>query len=69
MSGDEGPLNGIRVADFSRVIAGPLASMHLADLGADVVKIEHPAGGDDTRGYTPPDYHGFSPACSQPRLS
>ena len=62
MSGDEGPLNGIRVADFSRVIAGPLASMHLADLGADVVKIEHPAGGDDTRGYTPPDYHGFSPA-------
>ena len=62
MSGSEGPLKGIRVADFSRVIAGPLASMHLADLGADVVKIEHPAGGDDTRGYTPPDYHGLSPA-------
>lgn len=62
MSGAEGPLKGIRVADFSRVIAGPLASMHLADLGADVVKIEHPAGGDDTRGYTPPDYHGLSPA-------
>lgn len=62
MSGSKGPLHGIRVADFSRVIAGPLASMHLADLGADVVKIEHPAGGDDTRGYVPPDYHGFSPA-------
>ncbi len=56
------PLKGIRVADFSRVIAGPLASMHLADLGADVVKIEHPVGGDDTRGYTPPDYHGLSAA-------
>ncbi|MCA8927514.1 MAG: CoA transferase [Alphaproteobacteria bacterium] len=56
------PLTGIRVADFSRVIAGPLASMHLADLGADVVKIEHPVGGDDTRGYTPPDYHGLSGA-------
>lgn len=62
MSGSSGPLHGIRVADFSRVIAGPLASMHLADLGADVVKIEHPAGGDDTRGYVPPDYHGFSAA-------
>ncbi len=56
------PLKGIRVADFSRVIAGPLASMHLADLGADVVKIEHPVGGDDTRGYVPPDYHGLSGA-------
>ncbi len=37
MSASEGPLKGIHVADFSRVIAGPLASMHLADLGADVV--------------------------------
>lgn len=62
MSNAQGPLAGIRVADFSRVVAGPLASMHLADLGADVVKIEHPMGGDDTRGYTPPDYHGLSPA-------
>jgi len=57
-----GPFQGIRVADFSRVIAGPLTSMHLADLGADVVKIEHPVGGDDTRGYTPPDYHSLSAA-------
>ena len=57
-----GPLSGIRVADFTRVIAGPLASMHLADLGADVVKIEHPVGGDDTRAYIPPDYHGLSAA-------
>ncbi|MFN4090255.1 MAG: CaiB/BaiF CoA transferase family protein [Alphaproteobacteria bacterium] len=56
------PLHGIRVADFSRVIAGPLCAMTLADLGADVVKIENPDGGDDTRGYRPPDYKGLSPA-------
>ena len=61
-SNTTGPLKGIRVADFTRVIAGPLASMHLADLGADVVKIEHPVGGDDTRAYIPPDYHGLSAA-------
>ena len=56
------PLSGIRIADFSRVIAGPLCAMTLADLGADVVKIENPEGGDDTRGYKPPDYKGLSPA-------
>lgn len=47
------PLSGVVVADFSRVLAGPLATMTLADLGATVVKVEHPAG-DDTRQWGPP---------------
>lgn len=49
-----GPLEGIVVADFSRVLAGPLATSTLADLGADVVKVERPATGDDTRAWGPP---------------
>src|ERR1700742_4563509 len=48
------PLDGILVADFSRVLAGPLAAMSLGDLGADVVKVERPDGGDDTRAWGPP---------------
>lgn len=48
------PLDGILVADFSRVLAGPLATATLADLGARVVKVERPGTGDDTRAWGPP---------------
>ncbi|WP_300682814.1 CoA transferase [Nocardioides sp.] len=48
------PLAGILVADFSRVLAGPLATATLADLGADVIKVERPGSGDDTRAWGPP---------------
>ena len=48
------------VADFSRVLAGPYASMLLGDLGADVIKVERPDGGDDTRAWGPPWREGES---------
>jgi crotonobetainyl-CoA:carnitine CoA-transferase CaiB-like acyl-CoA transferase len=53
-------LSGIKVLDLCRVVSGPFATMHLGDLGADVVKIEDPRIGDESRRYGPPFVNGES---------
>lgn len=53
-------LEGIKVLDLSRVLAGPWATMTLGDLGAEVWKIEQPGSGDDTRAWAPPSIEGVS---------
>jgi len=50
------PLDGVTVLDASRVLSGPFCTMQLGDLGAEVIKVERPDGGDQTRGWTPPTY-------------
>src|SRR5690349_25120358 len=55
-----GPLDGVVVVDLTRALAGPHAGMMLGDLGARVIKVETPAGGDDSRGWGPPFVEGES---------
>ena len=49
-----GPLSGIRVIDMTRILAGPFCTMNLGDMGAEIIKIEQPGKGDDTRSWGPP---------------
>src|SRR5579885_2351534 len=66
------PLAGVRVLDAARVLAGPFCGQLLADLGADVVKLERPGAGDDTRGWGPPflgDLSAYFLSCNRNKRS
>ncbi|MCP3995976.1 MAG: CoA transferase, partial [bacterium] len=60
MSSGEQPLSGLLIADFTRILAGPLVTQNLADLGARVIKVEKPGNGDDTRTWGPPFHKGVA---------
>ncbi|MBN3846141.1 CoA transferase [Paraburkholderia sp. Ac-20342] len=57
---DSKPLSGVRIIDLTRVVSGPFATMHLGDLGAEIIKIEEPVNGDDSRAFGPPFVGGES---------
>src|SRR5262249_53120679 len=59
-SESQAPLSGVRVLDASRVLAGPFCGQTLGDLGAEVIKVERPGTGDETRTWGPPFVHAFS---------
>lgn len=61
MAAENGPLTGVRVVELTHIMAGPTCGLMLADMGADVVKVERPAG-DDTRRFVPPEVNGESAA-------
>ena len=63
------PLAGVRVLELARILAGPWAGQMLADLGADVVKVERPGAGDDTRGWGPPFVEGADGGTSRRPIS
>ena len=57
-----GPLSGMKVIELSHIMAGPVCGLMLADMGADVIKVEKIPGGDDSRRFLPPDIEGESAA-------
>ena len=60
LESNKGPLSGMVVIDLTQILAGPTCTMLLADMGADVIKVEKPNGGDDTRRMGPPFIHGWA---------
>ncbi|MBE9551971.1 MAG: CoA transferase, partial [Proteobacteria bacterium] len=62
MTERHGPLKGVKVIELAHIMAGPVCGLMLADMGADVIKVEKIPGGDDTRRTVPPDIDGESAA-------